>query len=142
MAETQADVAFGVILKKGGAIIGDAYTDFGLEITNITAPGWTREAMDASHHQSPNGWGEIIMSGLKRQKPFTVEFNWIAENTGAVKTAFEAAALSFWKIEFPDGSSVITKMGVSDFSPGDGMTPDGKMTGSAEFTPSGEPTWA
>lgn len=142
MAETAADAAFGVILKRGGALIGDAYTDWGLEITNVTAPGWTREAIDATHHQSPNGWGEIIMSGVKRQKPFTVEFNWIASNTGSVKTAFEVEDTVYWSIEFPDGSSVKTKMGISDFSPGDGMTPDGKMTGSAEFTPSGEPTWA
>jgi hypothetical protein len=142
MAATEAEVAFGVILKKGGAAIGDAYTDWGLELTNVTAPGWTREAIDATHHQSPDGWGEIIMSGVKRQKPFTAEFNWVAGNTGTIKTAFEAAALSYWKIEFPDGSSVITKLGVTDFSPGDGMTPEGKMTGSAEFTPSGEPTWA
>lgn len=141
MAATEAEIAFGVILKKGGAAIGDAYSDWGLEITNVTAPGWTREALDATHHQSPNGWGEIIMSGIKRQKAFTVEFNWIAANTGAVKTAFEAV-MSFWSIEFPDGSSVKTKIGITDFSPGDGMTPDGKMTGSAEFTPSGEPTWA
>lgn len=142
MAATEAEVSFGVILKKGGALIGDTYTDFGLELTNVTAPGWAREAIDATHHQSPDGWGEIIMSGVRRQKPFTAEFNWVAANTGTIKTAFEAAALSYWKIEFPDGSSVITKIGITDFSPGDGMTPEGKMTGSAEFTPSGEPTWA
>lgn len=141
MAETQADVAFGVILKKGGALVGDAYTDFGLELTSISAPGFTRSAIDATHHQSPNGWGEILLSGIKTQKPFTAEFNWIAENTGDVKDALEAD-LAWWKIEFPDGSSVSTKLGITDFTPGDGMTPEGKMTGSAEFTPGGEPVWA
>lgn len=141
MAESQADVAFGVILKKGGALVGDPYTDFGLELTNVSAPGFTRAAIDVTHHQSPNAWGEIILSAVKTQKPFTAEFNWIAANTGAVKTAFEAG-LSWWKIEFPDGSSVATKLGFTDFTPGDGMTPDGKMTGSAELTPGGEPVWA
>ncbi|MDB5540525.1 MAG: outer capsid protein [Devosia sp.] len=141
MAETEADIAFGVVLKKGGAAIGDAYTDWGLEITNATAPGFTRAAIDATHMASPNGWGEVIMSGVKNQKPFTVECNWIASFTGDIKTALTAAAMSFWKFEFPDGSSVATKAGISDFSPG-AMTPDGKMTGSIEFTPSGEPTWA
>jgi hypothetical protein len=141
MAETQADISFGVILKKGGAAIGDAYTDWALEITNATAPGWTRAAIDATHMASPDGWAEVIMSGVKTQKPFTVEFNWIASATGTIKTAFELAAMVHWKFEFPDGSSVITKAGVSDFSPG-AMTPDGKMSGSCEFTPTGEPTWA
>lgn len=141
MPATQADIAFGVAFKKGGALIGDTYTDYGLEITNATPPGWTRASIPATHMSSPNGWGEVIMSGVKQQKPFTLEFNWIAANTGTIKTELEAATMVHWKFEFPDGSSVITLAGVSDFSPG-GMTPDGKMTGSVEFTPSGAPTWA
>ena len=141
MAATEAEIAFGVVLRMGGTTIGASYSDWGLEITNATAPGFTRAALDAAHHASPNGWGEVIMSGLKRQKPFTVEFNWIVGDTGTIKTALEAATMVFWKFDFPDGSSVITQAGISDFSPG-GMDPDGKMTGSVEFTPSGEPTWA
>lgn len=141
MSETQAEIAFGVILKKGGAAIGDAYSDWGLEITNVTAPGFTRAAIDATHHQSPNGWGEVIMSGIKTQKPFTIEFNLIAANVGDVKTELEVASMSYWQVLFPDGSSVKSKLGISDFSPG-GAAPDGKLTGSIEFTPSGEPTWA
>lgn len=141
MAATEAEVAFGVILKKGGAAIDDAYSDWGLEVTNVTVPGFTREAIDATHHQSPNGWGEVIMSGVKKQKPFTVEFNWVPSDTGVVKTAMEAASMVHWKIEIPDGSSVIFKAGITDFSPGDSPV-DGKLTASAEFTPSGEPTWA
>lgn len=141
MAETAAEIAFGVILKKGGAAIGDAYSDWGLEITGANAPGFTREAIDATHHASPNGWGEIIMSGVKKQKPFSVEFNWLPSFTDTIKAALAAASMSYWKIEFPDGSSVITKAGISDFSPG-GMDPDGKMTGSVEMSPTGEPTWA
>jgi hypothetical protein len=141
MAATEADIAFGVILKKGTTVIGGAYSDWGLEITDATAPGFTRAAIPATHMQSPNGWAENIMSAIKEQKPFSVEFNWIVANTGPIKTAMAETVMSFWKFEFPDGSSVITKAGISDFSPGS-MTPDGKMTGSAEFTPSGEPTWA
>jgi len=140
MAETQAEVAFGVILKQGGALIGSAYSDYGLEITSITPPGFTRAAIGATHMASPDGWGEAIMSSIKEQKPFSVEFNWIVGNTGDVKTAMEGV-MTFWSIEFADGSSVKTNLGVSDFSPGS-LTPDGKMTASAEFTPSGEPTWA
>ena len=141
MAETTADVSFGVILKKGGAAIGDTYTDFGLEITNLTPPGWTREDQDATHHQSPNGWAESIMSAIKRQTPFPIELNWVPANTGAIKTAFEAAAKVYWEIEFPDGSSVKVKAGMTEFTPGD-MTTEGKMTASATFSPTGEPTWA
>jgi hypothetical protein len=141
MAATAAEASFGVVLKKGGANIGDAYSDWGLEITDATPPGWTREAIDATHHASPDGWGEVIMSGVKRQKPFTLEVNWIIANTGTIKTELEATSMVYWKFEFPDGSSVITKAGISDFSPG-AQPVDGKMTASLEFTPTGEPTWA
>ena len=141
MDATAAEVAFGVVLKKGGALIGDAYSDWGLEITDATPPGFSRTANDASHHASPNGWGEVIMSGLKRQKPFTLEVNWILADTGTIKTQLEAASMVHWKFEFPDGSSVITLAGISDFSPG-AQPVDGKMSASLEFTPSGEPTWA
>ena len=140
MAATLVDVAFGVIFKKGGTAIGDAYTDYGLEITNIPPPGFTRAAIGATHMASPNGWSEAIMSGIKEQKPFTVEFNWIVSFTPTIKTLM-TGAMSWWQILFPDGSSVKVKLGVSDFSPGS-LTPDGKMTASAEFTPTGEPTWA
>lgn len=141
MAATQAEIGYGIILKKGGAAIGDAYSDWGLEITNITPPGFTRAALDATHMQSPDGWGEVIMSGIKTQKPFTVEFNLIAGNVGTLKTELEATSMSYWQFLFPDGSSVKSLLGISDFSPG-ATTPDGKLTGSIEFTPSGEPTWA
>lgn len=140
MAETEADVAFGVILKKGGATIGDTYTDFGLELTNVTPPGWTREDIDATHHQSPNGWAESIASAIKKQTPISCEFNWVPANTGTIKTAFEGDKV-YWKIEFPDGSSVIVKAGFTEFTPG-AMTPDGKMSGTATLSPTGEPTWA
>lgn len=141
MAETEAEVAFGVVLKKGGALIGDTYTDFGLELTSVTPPGWTREDIDATHHQSPDGWAESILSAVKKQTSVPIELNWVPSNTGTVKTAFEATAKVFWKIEFPDGSSLITKAGISEFTPG-AMTPDGKMTATATLSPSGEPTWA
>ena len=138
--ETQAEAAFGVILKKGdGATPVEAFSDWGLEITDVTPPGWTREAIDATHHQSPNGWGEIIMSGIKRQKPFTIEFNWVPSDTHLVKTAIEAG-LGNWQFLFPDATTLTVAAAITDFSPG-AMPVDGKMTGSAEFAPSGEPVW-
>lgn len=140
MAATEAEIAFGVALKKGGAAVGDAYTNFGLEITGATAPGFTREAIDATHHASPNGWGEVIMSGVKRQTPFSITINWIAGNTGDIKDEIEGAMV-YWKIEFPDASYVASKMGFSGFEVGE-MTPDGKLTATVNITPSGEPAWA
>lgn len=142
MAATEASAAFGIVLKKGGAAVGDAYTDYGLEIIDVGIPGWVREAVDVSHHASPNGWGEVIMAGVRRLQPFSVTINWIPGNTGDLKSEIEGAPV-FWKIEFPDTdtSSVAFKAGVTGFE-FDGATPDGKLGATITFTPSGEPTWA
>jgi len=142
MAATEASAAFGIVLKKGGAAVGDAYTDYGLEIVDVGIPGWTREAIEASHHASPSGWGEVIMSGLRRQTPFSVTINWIAGDTGDLKSEIEGDPV-FWKIELQDAdtSSVSFKAGVTGFEI-DTAAPDGKLGATLTFTPSGEPTWA
>ena len=69
------------------------------------------------------------MSGLKNQKALTVEFNLLPANVGTFKTELTATTMSYWQFLFPDGSSVKSLFGISDFSPGD-ATPDGKLTGS------------
>lgn len=141
MAATEASAAFGVVLKKGGAAVTDAYTDYGLEIIDVGIPGWTREAIDVTHHASPNGWGEMIMSGVQRLNPFSVTVNWIPEDTGDLKSEIEGA-MCFWKIEFPDSGTtyVAFKAGVTGFE-FDGAAPDGKLGATLTLTPSGEPTW-
>lgn len=141
MAATNAKATLGIVLKKGGAAIGDAYSDWALEIVDVTVPGFSRAALGVTHHASPDGWGEVIMSGVKQQKPFTLEVNWIVSATGTIKTELEASSMVHWKFEFPDGSSVITKAGISDFAPGAAPV-DGKFGATLEFTPTGEPTWA
>lgn len=137
--ETQAEATFGVILKKESNTPG-VYADFGFEVVDVTPPGWTEAAIDATHHQSPNGWGEIIMSGIRRLKPFTVEINWIAAETYVIKDLFEGGVAN-WQILFPDGTTSLTfAAGTTDFSPG-AMPVEGKMSATVEFTPSGEPEW-
>lgn len=138
--ETQAEDTFGVVLKKETS--PSTFADFGLEIVDITPPGWSKAAIDATHHASPNGWGEIIMSAIKRQKPFTVEINWLASETYVIKDVFDASdGVVNWQILFPDTSTTCTfAAGASDFSPGP-MPVEGKASATVELTPSGEPIW-
>lgn len=139
MAATEAEAAYGVVLKKGGTAVTDAYTDFGLEIIDVGIPGWTREAIDVTHHASPNGWGEMIMSGVQRQQPFSLTINWIPGNTGDLKDEIEGD-MAWWKIEFPDvGTTYLAFFaGVTGFE-FDNAAPDGKLGATLTFTPSGEP---
>lgn len=140
MADTEATIGYGVILKKGdGGSPTEAFTDFGLEITSAGAPGVSRSTSDVSHMQSPDGYTEMIF-GLKTTKPFTVEFNWVPADTGSIKTVLEAGKKN-WQIVFPDNSSCTVAAGITDLDIS-GLTPDGKMSASATFTPTGKATWA
>lgn len=139
MTDTAAAIAFDCILKKGNGGSPEAFTDYGLEVTSIDGVGFTRAAIDATHMQSANGYTEMIF-GLKTNKPFTVGVNLIPSSIGAIQTLLEGAKGN-WQVLFPDNSSVTFGAGITDFSVGS-LTPDGKMTATIGFTPSGKPTWA
>lgn len=139
MPETQADVGYGIILKRGDGATPEVFTDFGLELTSITPPGVSRSTQDATHMQSPDGYTELIM-GLKTTKPFNAEFNYIPDNTQDVIDAIEDG-IGNWQIVFRSGATCTVAAGISDFAP-TGLTPDGKMTASGTFSPSGKATWA
>lgn len=135
-----AKIAYSTILKKGDGGSPEAFTDYGWEITSIDGVAITREAIDATHMQSADGYREFI-GGLKTQSPFTVEIAFIPANSGAVQTLLEATSPNGnWQI-LVDTSTVTFSAMISSFSVG-ALTPEGKMTATVQFTPSGKPTWA
>jgi predicted secreted protein len=133
-----AAIAFDTILKKETSTPG-TYSDYGLELTAVNGIGFTRDAIDATHMQSANGYREMIF-GLKQAKPMTFEFNMIPSVVGALQTITEGSA-SNWQVLFPDNSSLTFLAGMTEFDVA-GMTPEGKMSASFVLTPSGKPTWA
>jgi hypothetical protein len=139
MADTAARVGYGVILKKGDGGSPEAYTDYGLEVTSVSGVGFSRSAIDATHMQSADGYVEFI-HGLKTTKPITVELNWLATNTASIQALLEGAKGN-WRVQFPDNSTMTFKAAITDFDLGS-VTPDGKMTASMVFTPSGKATLA
>lgn len=134
-----ATIAFNTILKKGDGASPEVFTDYGLEVTGVNGVGFSRTAIDATHMQSSNGYQEFIF-GLKQNKPVTVEINWLPSGAGAIQTLMEGAQGN-WRVQFPDNSTVTFTAGISDFSLGN-LTPDGKMSATIIFQPSGKPTWA
>jgi hypothetical protein len=135
---TAAIIAYDTILKKETSTPG-TYADYGWEITAINGVGFSRTAVGATHMQSANGYDEFIF-GLKQQKPFTVEINLVPSGIGALQTIVEGAAGN-WQMLFPDNSTVTFAAGITDFSVG-AMTPEGKLSATIGFQPSGKPTWA
>lgn len=138
MAATAAAIAYSTILKKGDGGTPETFTDYGLEVTTIDGLGFSRSAIDATHLQSDNGYSEFI-HGIKTAKPFTAECNLVPSTVDNIQTLLEGAKGN-WQILFPDNSYVTFAAGITDCTIG-GMTPDGKMTMTIGFTPSGKPTW-
>ena len=134
-----AAIGLNTILKKGDGGSPEAFTDYGLEVTSVSGVGFSRAPINATHMQSANGYEEFIF-GIKTNKPFTVEVNWVPSNTGAYQTLMEGSQGN-WQFLFPNGSSVTVTAGINDVAIG-ALTPDGKMSATFSFTPSGKPTWA
>jgi hypothetical protein len=108
-------------------------------MTSVNGIGFSRDAIDATHMQSANGYREMIF-GLKQAKPMTFEFNLVPSGVGALQTITEGSA-SNWQVLFPDNSS-LTFACRHDRLRRRAMTPEGKLSASFVLTPSGKPTWA
>lgn len=73
------------------------------EVTNITPPNLARDAVDATHTASSEGWREFI-PGLKDAGEVTFEMNFVPSgaSTDLVLEAFNADDPVSCKITFPD----------------------------------------
>lgn len=110
------------------------------EVTSITLPNISRDSIDASHEESPNRWSEFI-SGMKDAGECTVEMNFIPNANSNYQTLFSELSVKEAlprQILFPDGST----LGFNAFlTTIEGDAPlDDKMSASATFKLSGEPT--
>lgn len=138
MVDTAADTGYGVILKKETSTPG-TYSDYGLEIVNVSGAGFTRTSISALHMASADEYDEFI-HGHRTTKPLTVVFNWVPANTAALQAILEGSKGN-WRVLFPDNTSMTVKAALTDFDAGT-LTPDGKMEATVVFTPSGKATWA
>lgn len=139
MAESEADIWAGSALQKETNTPG-TYADFGLEITNVSGIGISRSTSDKTHMASPNRHTEVLF-GLLTTKPITITFNLIPDGLPDLQAAIEGDAGN-WRFLWPDGTSLTVKAGITDLDMAGGGTPDGKMEGSLQLTPTGKATLA
>lgn len=112
------------------------------EVTSITPPNMTRDAVDATHTASPDGWREFI-PGLKDAGEVTIEFNFVpgSPSTQLLVDAFNADEPVECQITFPDGSPATVWSFEAIVTGLEFEAPvDDKMTGTATFKITGKPT--
>ena len=141
MAESEANIWYGSALKRGdGGSPTEVFTDFGLEITNVSGIVITRGTTDKTHMSSPIRYTEVLRT-LLPPKPITISFNLLPTGLATLQTAIEGDEGN-WQFVWPDGTKVTVKAGITDIDMAGGGTPDGKMEGSLTFTPTGKGTLA
>jgi predicted secreted protein len=114
---TQARIGFGTVFQIQDQDASPvAYVTVG-EVTNITLPNLTRDAVDATHTESTGGWREFI-PGLRDAGEVSIEMNFVSGSASdtLIRAQFASDSLSLCKILF-------------DTSPADGVSFSGIVTG-------------
>lgn len=117
---------------------GTTYTDVA-EVTSITWPGYSRDAVEATHLNSDDTFREYI-PGLMDAGEVSIELNYVASASDVIVAALTAATIGQFKITAPTGVNCVFKAIVTSYQ---AQSPvDDRMTATATFKVTGKPTWA
>lgn len=142
MGVSEADAAFGTLLKAGDGGGPELFTTLG-EIVSVGGPEVERETIDVTHMESPDKFREFIGS-LKDGGEIEVGVNLLVDPAGAfmikIEQLIDTDDRSNFLISFPDDNA--TNWGVSailtSFSKEDAEV-DGKLGASYTLKVSGKP---
>ena len=138
MSVTSAATGMKATFSIGNGVDGGSttYAKVGFEVTSITSPGITREAIDATHLESPDDFREFI-PGLMDTDPATIAFNYTADAADPLYAAMMAGKGDF-RITFPNGVKLDFSGIPQSWKAGDPST--STMAGEFTVKPSGKPT--
>lgn len=129
---------FGVQLNRGDGADPEVFTTIA-DVTSLTPPGLSRETLDVTSHDSPDGWMEFL-GGLKDPGEVSADVNYQPGAHDDLVADFEDTAPRNYQIVFPDqGATTWTFPAIlTAFEP---ETPyDDKATASLTWKVSGKPT--
>lgn len=129
---TSAAIGYG---SSFGIHNGSAYVSVS-EITNISWPGYSRDAIDATHMQSPDIFREYI-AGFMDAGEASIEMNFVPAVADVIVAAM-IAGVGLFQIAHPNGVKLQFSAIVTGYEPG--LPLDDKMTATASFKVTGKPT--
>lgn len=132
---------FGTSLSRDNGVTFDPISN----ITSVSGPGISRETIDVTAHDSPNGWMEFV-GGLIDGGEVSADINY---NPGAMVGATNVTTTLLadvenpdpvvYEIAFPDGSKFSAPLLITGFEP---EAPyDDKLAASLTFKVAGKPTF-
>lgn len=130
---------FGTSLARGNGAEPEVFAAIA-GVNNLTPPGLSRETIDVTGHDSPNGYREFL-GGLKDAGEFSAEINYKPSAHDTLVDDLEDEDPRNWKIVFPDGTvwtypAIMT--GFTSAAPHDdklSATVTFKVTGKPDITP-------
>ena len=137
---TQAQIGFGTLFQL---FESPSWVTIG-EVTNISMPPLQRDAIEATHTESTEGWREFI-PGLKNAGEVKVEMNFVpaSDSDQRLRNTFDTDVLGQFRIVFDTPVSpteAITFEGIITNYEVTGPIAD-KMTASVTIKVSGKATW-
>lgn len=139
MAATQAGIGYGVLMKVGdGASPNEVFTTLQAEVTSITPPGYSRDAIDATHTESPDRFREYI-AGLMDAGEVELDLNFVPTVADAIIAALLAGKRNY-QLLFPGVLTWTFAAICTAYTPSAPV--DDKMTATATFKVSGKPVLA
>ncbi|WP_442803374.1 phage tail tube protein [Streptomyces pseudogriseolus] len=129
---------FGVQLQRGDGAATEVFTTIA-DVTSLNPPNISRETLDVTSHDSPNGWMQFLGS-LKDPGEVSADVNYQPDKHDLLVSDFEDATPRNYRIVFPDADSTTWEFPaiLTAFEP---ETPyDDKATASLTWKVSGKPT--
>ena len=91
---------YGVLLGIGDGASAEAFSSIA-EVTDVTAPSFSKDTIEVSHASSPNKYKEYI-AGFKDGGEVTASGNMTQSDYAALKDKFESEALNNYQLTIPD----------------------------------------
>lgn len=109
------------------------------EVTEISLPGYSRDAIDVTHLDSDDEYREFI-AGMRDAGEFGVTINLVPSASDALLAALDAGLQSY-RVTFPNSVTFTANAICTSVELGT-LVNDDKLTATATFKVSGMPAWA
>lgn len=135
--------SFGTLLQMGDGATPENFTTVA-EVLDIIGFGYTRATHDVTSHSSTSGYEEMILSGVKRSKQFSVPHNLLPKDptqdmvTG-VLSKFDQGTKVNWRLTMPNAGNSRWAFAayIMDFL--ERLPVDGPARGEVALKPTGVP---
>lgn len=128
--------AFGTQLLRGDGGTPEIFTAIA-NVTSISGPGLSRETIDVTAHDSPDGWMEFL-GGLKDAGEVSADINYDPSKHDTLVADFDDDEPRNYQLVFPDSTTWSIQAILTGFEP---EAPyDDKLAASLTFKVTGKPT--